>query len=98
MAHRQQHLFDLRPPPQADHLLPQNLHTKIERVETAIAVIRQSLTALTTSVREIDTKFTGLANHYGTFTTSMISRVGALESRHGGRRGKTRKAKNKSTE
>jgi hypothetical protein len=87
------------PPPLPEHLSPQQLYSKIERLETANAAIMKSLTALSTRVGEIDNKFTGLAGHYGTFTSNIIPRINALESRppHGGRRRKTRKTKNKST-
>jgi hypothetical protein len=91
------------PPPLPEHLSPQQLYSKIERLETANAAIMKSLTALSTRVGEIDNKFTGLAGHYGTFTSNIIPRINALESRppsaaaQGGRRRKTRKAKNKST-
>jgi hypothetical protein len=87
----------------AEHLSPQALHSKIERLETGNAAIRQSLTALSTQVGEIDRKFMGLADHYGKFTANILPRITALESRQpsaaaqGGRRRKTRKAKNKST-
>jgi hypothetical protein len=88
-----------RVPPAAEHLSPQQLYSKIERLESANAAITKSLTALGDRVREIDHKFMGLAGHYGTFTENILPRIKALESRQppaaaqGGRRRKTRKAK-----
>jgi hypothetical protein len=88
-----------RVPPAADHLLPQQLYSKIERLESANAAITKSLTALGDRVREIDHKFMALSGHYTTFTANILPRIKALESRQpsaaaqGGRRRKTRKAK-----